>query len=257
MANGLRPWIRPRYITSIEEFVYIEGPGKSRAPDLWVQRSSVRTRSKRLARIQSATPVVVDVEEWEIHQPYVEILDRYEKFKVVTVLELVSPSNKAVGSGREAYVAKQVQLLASESHLIEIDLHRTGRHVMAVPEAYALAHGPYDYLISVNRKPSRTRFELYPARLREPLPRIRVPLSAADEDAVLDLQEVMERTYEEADYQLRVRYEEPCIPALRHADQTWADERWEAYLAKHPELAPAPRSRAKEKSTNGRRGKTR
>ena len=39
----------------------------------------------------------------------------------------------------------------STAHLVEIDLLRTGPHVVAVPEWAARAHGPYDYLVCVNQ----------------------------------------------------------------------------------------------------------
>ena len=37
IANQLQPLIDPRYVTSIEERVYIEGPQR-RIPDVWIQR---------------------------------------------------------------------------------------------------------------------------------------------------------------------------------------------------------------------------
>jgi hypothetical protein len=252
MAHQLRPLIRPRYVASIEELIFIEGPEQERAPDIWIQKAHKSSRGKVPSRSAAATPVVVEVPELEVHQPYIEILDRYREMKVVTVIELVSPSNKAGGSGRAAYLEKQREVRAGEAHLVEIDLLRYGRHVVGVPEAYALAHGPYDYLVSVNRWPKRARFELYPCRLRERLPSIHIPLAEPDPDVPLDLQAALEQVYEDGDYMLRVLYDKPCIPALDPEDQQWADERWAAYQAAHPDLFP-PANRGRKGGRGGRR----
>src|SRR5437588_621738 len=80
--------------------------------------------------------IVVEVSEVEVRQHYIEILDRYRDQKVVAVIELVSPSNKVAGAGREAYLLKQQQVRGTEAHFIEIDLLRYGAHVLSVPEIY-------------------------------------------------------------------------------------------------------------------------
>jgi hypothetical protein len=64
---------------------------------------------------------------------------------------------------------------------------------------------------------------LYPRRLRERLPRIRLPLVAPDADIVLDIQAVLAHTYEAGGYAERLNYAIPCVPSLSPEDQTWAD----------------------------------
>ncbi len=54
-----------------------------------------------------------------------EIRDRRNR-RVVTVLELLSPSNKTPGPDRDDYLAKRRQVLAGMTHLVEIDLRRGG-----------------------------------------------------------------------------------------------------------------------------------
>ncbi|MGH3577865.1 MAG: DUF4058 family protein, partial [Mycobacterium sp.] len=50
------------------------------------------------------------------------------------VIEVLSPANKAAGSeGRRLYLAKQRQLLESQTHLLEIDVLRQGEHTAAPP----------------------------------------------------------------------------------------------------------------------------
>jgi hypothetical protein len=239
LASQLRTRIRPRYVASVEERVYIEGPKQERAPDVWVQKARPESRPLMPAGGTTvATPLVVEVPELEVHEHYITILDRHRDLKVVTVIELVSPSNKAAGIGRDSYLAKQREIRGSECHLVEIDLLRRGRHVMSVPESYVAPARPFDYLVCVNRWPARNRFELYPCRLRDPLPTIGIPLAEGDPDAPLAIQPALEYVYNDADYLVRVLYDQPCVPPPSPADQEWASERWSAYRSAHPELFP-------------------
>jgi Protein of unknown function (DUF4058) len=240
LEDQLAPLIRPRYITSLEERVVIEGPDAERVPDIWVQKAGANGGGTAVATVPDKAPVIVEVQGLEIKQRYIEILDRYRDFRVVTVIELVSPTNKAAGRGRDAYVAKQQETITSECHLVEIDLLRRGRHVLAVPENDARAAPPYDYLACISRHPNRRRFGLYPMRLRERLPELWVPLAAPDADVPLDLQLAFDQTYQTGGYPLRVRYDEPCVPSLSAADQEWANERWAEYKAAHKDLFPDP-----------------
>jgi hypothetical protein len=242
LAHQLAPLLRPRYITSLEERVVIEGPDEERIPDIWVQKARANGGGTAIAEVPSKAPVVVEVPGLEIKQRHIEILDRYRELRVVTVIELVSPTNKAAGPGRDAYVAKQQETLATECHLVEIDLLRRGRHVLAVPEQHARSASLYDYLTCVSRYPNRRRFELFPMRLRERLPQVWVPLVAPDPDVPLDLQPALEQVYEDGSYMLRVRYDEPCVPPLAATDQEWANERWAEYRAAHKDLFPDPPS---------------
>jgi Protein of unknown function (DUF4058) len=238
LAHQLIPLLRPRYVVSVEDRVFLEEGGQQRISDLWVQQ--VRNGGGRIsvAGLEVASPVVIEVEELEVREHFIEILDRYQDLKVVTVIEVVSPSNKKPGPGRKAYLAKQAEVLGAECHLVELDLLRRGRHVLRIPKRRARAAAPYEYLIRTNRWPKRNRYELVGCRLRERLPRIGVPLTEPDPDAALDLQAALEQAYDDGSYMLRVRYDRPCDPPLNDADQQWANEQWAAYHAAHPELFP-------------------
>ena len=162
----------------------------------------------------------------DVHETYVAVLDRQSGQRVVTVIEALSPANKYAGPGRASYLAKQEELLRGPVHLVEIDLLRAGPHVLAVPEHAARLAAEYDYLVCVNRGAEpRDTFELYPRRLRERLPRLRIPLAGNDPDVVLDLQAVFEKAYEAGSYADRIHYDQPCVPSLRADDQAWADQR--------------------------------
>jgi hypothetical protein len=230
IANQLQPKIDPRYIASIEERVFIEGPQR-RIPDVWIQKAREDAVAAPLLEADSDIAVVVEVDDLEVHETRVEVLDSYNAMKLIALIEVVSPTNKTAGPGRASYRAKQAETLARECHLVEIDLLRHGRHVLCVPEWRAKPLKPFDFLCCVNRWPLRNRFELYPRTLRQRLPRLRIPLADQDADTILDLQAALEQVYLEGRYGRRVRYDEKCKPRLSSKDQTWADEQIAAIRA--------------------------
>ncbi len=95
------------------------------------------------------------------------------------------------------YRKKQQEVLHSGVHLVEIDLLRTGNHVLAIPEWAVREKGPYDYLVSINRATGRrTEYEFFARRLRDRLPKIPVPLAENDREVPLDIRAALEKAYE-------------------------------------------------------------
>jgi hypothetical protein len=225
IRDQMQPLLRPRYIAAVEERVFVEGPNRDIIPDVWLKRSQPEQEGSTVALADGDAPVVVEVPPLEVHETYVAILDRQSRQRVVTVIELVSPTNKYSGPGRTSYLDKQRQVLGSDTHLVEIDLLRHGPHVLAVAEWAARDWGPYDYLISINRAEGvRGRFQLYPRTLRQRLPRIRIPLAGDDPPVILDIQAVLAQTYDAGSYGDRLHYDAPCRPPLSADDQAWADQ---------------------------------
>jgi hypothetical protein len=145
---------------------------------------------------------------------YLEIQHRDERTPV-TVIEILRPPDKRVGSDREAYLAKRRQMFASGVHLVEIDLLRGGPRLPLedLPDC--------DYCILVSRVEDRPRVGIWPLRLRERLPLIPIPLRAPDADARLDLQEVLHRLYDAAGYEDYI-YSGTPQPPLHPDDAAWA-----------------------------------
>jgi hypothetical protein len=225
IRDQLQPQLRPRYIAAIEERVFVEGPDRQIVPDVWIERAR-SSAGTAVAVWPADEPVVVQVPELEMHESYLEILDRHSGQAVVTVIEVVSPTNKFPGPGRSSYLAKQRDVRASTAHLVEIDLLRAGQHVLAAPEWVARGRGPYDYLVSVNRStPPRDKFDLYAKTVRQRLPRVHIPLADGDPDVTVDLQAAIEQTYEAGSYRDRINYAAPCVPPLPAEDQAWAAAR--------------------------------
>ena len=193
LADQLQPVLGRRYVATVEERVYADDP------------------------------ILVHVPPLEIHESRIEILDLQSQQRPVTVIEIVTPRNKQPGPGRDSYLAKQAEICRGTAHLVEIDLLRTGQHVLAVPETVAQRQGPYHYLVSVNRaRPPRDVFDLYPRTLRDRLPRIRIPLADDDPDVALDVQSAVARVHEAGRYADRINYGSPCEPPLAAEDQAWA-----------------------------------
>jgi hypothetical protein len=224
---ALQPRLRPRYVAAIEERVYIEVPAHAYQPDVSIRHAEPISRPSGGAATVAEVDAPLLIEgDTEVHEPYLEILDLHGGRQIVAVIEVLSPTNKYAGPGRDSYLAKQREVLQSTTHLVEIDLLRHGPHVLAVPEAAIRDRATrYDYLICVARAGgSRHRFEVYPRALRLRLPRIGIPLAGGDPDVPLDIQALLERVYEAGAYADRIDYRAPCEPPLSPQDQRWADE---------------------------------
>ncbi|MEW4566791.1 DUF4058 family protein [Tautonia sp. JC769] len=221
-----------RYVANLNERLYIDEPNRSIIPDAAIhERSSPGGRGWGNPGASAEAGVAVLDEPWVLETPsepiregFVEILPARDPDRVVTVIELLSPSNKASGTtGREAYLAKQDEVLRSPAHLIEIDLLRSGQHTVAAPRDALARRGIYDYLVSLNRATRRIRFEVWARTIRDRLPRVAVPLLGDDPDLVLDLQPMLDRCYDLGAYARRIDYGKDPVPPLTRADAEWVD----------------------------------
>jgi hypothetical protein len=151
--------------------------------------------------------------EFEKHL-FLEIRDRKNR-DLITVIEILSPTNKKGGADREQYLAKRANLLRSEAHFIEIDLLR-GWDRMPIEKAV-----PCDYCIMVSRVEDRPDANYWPLKLREPLPIVPVPLRPPHANATIVLKAIMEGIHDRAGYRNYI-YNEPPYPPLSFADAAWA-----------------------------------
>ena len=84
--------------------------------------------------IAVAEPLVVHIVQDEPErQGFIEIIDLGSGRRVITIIEVLSPSNKLPGTGRDLYLRKQEELRQGGVSLVEINLNRTGSHVFMVP----------------------------------------------------------------------------------------------------------------------------
>jgi hypothetical protein len=148
----------------------------------------------------------------------IEIQDLEDR-KLVTAIELLSPSNKQ-GSSRAEYLAKRNGILFSDANLLEIDLLRGGKRV---PIREPLP--PTPYFVFLSRAEERPATGIWPISLREPLPKIGVPLRRNDGDVELDLQAALTSMIETFRYDALMKYNKPLSPPLQGDDALWAAER--------------------------------
>lgn len=233
IMSALNAVLPPRYVADIGERLYILQPEQERGiyPDVVVvEHPSIEMPMEQdvggtaLAVAVSDPPWVMTVEPMEMREVFVEIFPVADEGRLVTVIEVLSPSNKTAGSpGRQLYLTKQQEILESQTHLIEIDLLRRGEHTVAAPRGNLLQRGLWDYLVSLHRGGQKgRRFEVWAIPLRQRLPRIRVPLADGDSDVVLDLQAVFNRCYDESAYARRLDYRREPAVALVSSDAEWA-----------------------------------
>jgi hypothetical protein len=137
------------------------------------------------------------------------------------VIEVLSPANKRPGPGRDLYLRKQDEILASTANLVEIDLLRDGDPTVAIPghRRRECAYG-----VVVSRAADRSRRDLYAIRLLDRLPRVAIPLDETDPPVVLDLQAVLDETYVKGGFGRRIDYRQPPVPPLSASDQARADQ---------------------------------
>jgi hypothetical protein len=148
-ADVLQAGLRPRYHVLIGERVYIAEPPQSFYPDvILVQYPSQGQREGEVAVAEPDVPTAIGEYLAEAQrQPFIDII-HVSSGEVVTAIEILIPSNKT-SLGRAEYLRKQQQVLASGTHLVEIDLLRAGEHTVACPKARLPE--PYHFLICINR----------------------------------------------------------------------------------------------------------
>jgi len=230
IMKQLQPQLEPRYVAAVEQRIFLGRLQQTRKPDVRIEKSGASRRSAKpiaLVKPRSREVLMVEVDVDEIKQRRIEIKDLRTGMKLVTAIEVVSPTNKVGGEGRRSYRRKQAEFLNSECHLVEIDLLRKGKHVVAVPEwRIQLLDDDYDYVTSVSRWPNRSRFETYLGQLRKPLAKVSIPLQAPDRDVLLNLKDAIDQVWYDSRYFRMIPYDKDCIPPLPSGDQKWATGRW-------------------------------
>lgn len=155
---------------------------------------------------------------------YIQILDIKAGRRVITAIEFLSLANKATEAGRRQYFAKQNELLNAEVNLVEIDLLRSGRWVLAAQKDIYPQSLKHPYRICVVRANNSEQAEIYQATFVAKLPTIRIPLRPTDSDVLLPLQSLIDQAYENGRYGNDVDYSIAPEPPLEDAEQRWVTD---------------------------------
>jgi hypothetical protein len=219
IADDLSPKLRPRYRVAIEQRVYLSAEALVGIPDVTV---TARTPTPRDSAIVTLTPIARPIAislalPEEVRESYLEVRE-VSTGKVVTVVELLSPKNKRKGEGRTAYERKRQQVLASATHLVEIDLLRKGK-------PFPLGQVPLatQYYILIARGDCRPKADLYPFSLQETIPSFLLPLDNGPEP-VVNLQAIFAGVYDRAGFDLVIDYQKPLAPKLNDSDGAWVEQ---------------------------------
>lgn len=222
LARACEAILPEHYYVSVEQRSYLllgNDPEEVQLPDVNIVSNSAPAYplSARTAGVQAGIEVLVPAPA-ELLQRYLEIRDLGASERVITVIEVLSPSNKRPGVGRDDYIAKREDVLVSRTNLVEIDLLRSGPRMPAFGAPVGM-----DYSVLIARASSRPRAQLLPFSVRDSLPEFPLPLQAGEIEPMVSLAAVFENVYRIGRYHRRLRYDEAPEPPLLDEDERWSD----------------------------------
>jgi hypothetical protein len=226
IRDSLNPEVVPRYVVRVEsrttvlsaldvDLVY--------RPDIGVRTADLSspTRAAGVAVLErpriEPIAVLVPVDE-EIEETYLTVQELPGQ-KLVTVIEVLSPTNKNTKDARGEYLKKRLNFIKSGVNFVEIDLLRGGE-----PMPVRNAPPRSDYRILVCRPRKRRNADLYGFSYKDAIPDVPIPLLPEDPEPLLHLNDVLHDLAGRARYDLTIDYSRAPRPPLRPEDEAWADE---------------------------------
>jgi hypothetical protein len=220
-CDALNEVLPERYDARIETSTQLvdipEGEIRLMEPDIFIagHRPAKATKSKAKATATLDQVRLRAPKFKEVRQHSIQVLYRPEE-RVVTVIELLSPTNKS-GNGYYLYEAKRGRVLVRDANLVELNLLAGGRR----PDIES-AWPPGDYYALIARPEQRPFADIKSWLVRDPLPTIPIPLRAPDPDVPLNLAKVFTTTYDRGRYARVIDYAATLHAPLRTSDLDWA-----------------------------------
>ena len=140
------------------------------------------------------------IEEDEIEETFLTIQELPDR-KLVTAIEVLSPTNKKTRDARAEYLEKRRNLIAAGVNFVEIDLLRSGE---PMPVRNSPPRG--DYRILICRPRLRRTSDLYNFSYTMRIPDIPIPLLPGDAEPSLKLTDVLHALIDRARYDLSIDY---------------------------------------------------
>ncbi len=190
---------------------------KAKKTDKKSDLSSGKTAVMTLPETENKSVTVTLPLPLEIREGYLEIRE-VATGNVVTVIEVLSPTNKRTKEGRNAYLEKRQQILGSYTNLVEIDLIRIGEKMPIltnIPDT--------DYGILVVRYYRLPSAQLFAFTVRETIPNFPIPLQENEEEIEVNLQDIFLGIYERARFDLTLDYNQNPVPDLSVKHREWMD----------------------------------
>ncbi len=230
IANAIFPFVRPKYRVAIEKRTYrfdsedslligipdvaiVKAKQTDQKSDLSTGKTAVMTLPKTANKSVTVTlPLPL-----EIREGYLEIRE-VATGNVITVIEVLSPTNKKTKEGRNAYLEKRQQILGSDTNLVEIDLISIGEKMPIltnIPDT--------DYGILVVRYYRLPSGQLFAFTVREPIPNFPIPLQENEQEIEVNLQDLFLEIYEQAGFDLTLDYNHNPVPNLSVKHREWMD----------------------------------
>lgn len=183
------------------------------APEPDMLRESSTERTITAPAVDLPSPLLEEVPLLSV-----EIRDVAHR-RLVTLIEILSPANKR-GDGAREYNQRRLEILRTQTHLLEIDLLRQGERIALQGQ---LPPAPcFIFLSRTNRRP---RTEVWPVALRDRLPTVPVPLLRPDPDVPLDLQAGVKACFDLVGYERLLDYAaQPPPPPLNDSENRWLRE---------------------------------
>ncbi|MBI4606261.1 MAG: DUF4058 family protein [Planctomycetes bacterium] len=235
VREALQPLLPPRYYAQLRtrEEIGVAGYPSDLVfqPDVVVKSLDTRppltfgVASSSMQPFTTPDQLVIAAEE-PFTVNFLEIRETALGGRLVTLIEILSPSNKLPGHDRKAFEKEQKEVFASDTHWVEIDLLRAGERLGGHPrvDLHCRARG-YDYVAVVSRSTKRSprlTLEAYGFTVQNALPVVAVPLREPDPDVPLDLGCVFRRVYETGPYAKIIRYDMDPTPPLSNLHADWA-----------------------------------
>ncbi len=196
ISQQVMPLVRPKYVAFLakrycREPIVFEGSDKE---------------ARTVQPIMDDVPVLA-----------IEIRDVAER-RLVTLIEILSPVNKR-GEGAREYAQRRLELMQTNTHLLEIDLLCQGRRIQLLQEP-----PPAPYYLYLSRAQRRPYTQVWALPLQRPLPTIPVPLLPPDPDVPLDLQAAMTDCFTLVGYEDLLDYSAKPPAGLTEEEKTWVVE---------------------------------
>ena len=162
--------------------------------------------------------------EEEHREAFVEIYEATPEQRLVTCIEVLSPSNKRPHTpGWDLYLRKRQSVLLGDTNLVEIDLLRGGQRM---PMLDPWPESPYTILVARAKKYDLC--QVWPVYFQIPSPSVPIPLAKPDPDILLDLQPMIDAIYQRSRYERSIDYSKPLNPPLDAAETAWLEKQLQA-----------------------------
>jgi hypothetical protein len=221
-----------RYLVRAGERSYVvlvESEGKADhpfLPDVSITAARGRKKSTKKSAAALAEPAsgIEPVEmrafiEEEHREAFVEIYEVSAEQRLVTSVEVLSPSNKRPSTpGWDLYQRKRQSVLLGGVNLVEIDLLRGGERM---PMLDPWPASPYTLLVARAKK---TLCKVWPTHFQRPLPAIPIPLAKPDPDIPLNLQPMLAAIYQRSRYERSIDYSKALSPPLSSEEAVWLQQ---------------------------------